>query len=102
MAVNDDTRRFIHVTQRGQATLPKEWRERLGIDAPGEVVMIAVDDGIIVKPVRSLDSLEGRHGDQFETGEALAKVNEWKNDELDRERDDEQLHGLVSEDDSDS
>jgi antitoxin PrlF len=102
MAVNDNARRVIQVTQGGQATLPKEWRERLGIDAPGEVVMIAIDDGIIVKPVRSLDSLAGRHGDVFETGEALAKVRDWQDEERNHEREDEHLHGNVSNNERES
>lgn len=102
MAVNDDTRKFIRVTQRGQATLPKEWRERLGIGAPDEVVMIAVDDSIIVKPLRSLKDLEGRHGDALEEGEALAKLQEWREEETDHERADERIHGLHAADESDS
>lgn len=102
MAVNDDTRKVINVTQRGQATLPKEWRDQLGIDAPGEVVMIAVDDGIVVKPVRSLNDIAGRHGESLEEGDALRTVQEWREKEMDRERQDEQLHGLAPEDESDS
>ena len=92
MSVDDEARKVITVTQRGQATLPKEWRDRLGIDAPGEVVMIAVDDGIVVKPVRSLEELAGRHGGSFETGDAVAKVREWRDEEADQERADERLH----------
>jgi antitoxin PrlF len=101
MAVNDDTRKFVRVTQRGQATLPKEWRERLGIDAPDEVVMIAIDDSIIVKPLRSLEELAGRHGDALEEGEALAKLEKWNKEEKERERADERVHGLDAESESD-
>lgn len=101
MAVNDETRKFVRVTQRGQATLPKEWRERLGIEAPDEVVMIAVDDSIIVKPLRSLEELAGRHGDALEEGEALAKFQEWNTEEEEQERADERNHGLDAENGSD-
>lgn len=94
MAVDDETSKIIRVTQRGQATIPKEWRERLGIDAPGEVVMIAVDDGIVVKPLRSLDDLAGRHSSAFESGEAMAIIKKWREDEAKREQTDEELHGL--------
>ena len=94
MAVDDEATKIIRVTQRGQATLPKEWRERLGIDAPGEVVMIAVDDSIVVKPLRSLDDLAGRHGSAFESGEAMTNLEEWREDEAKREQTDEELHGL--------
>ena len=101
MAVNDETRKFVRVTQRGQATLPKEWRERLGIDAPDEVVMLAVDDSIIVKPLRSLEDLAGRHGDALDEGEALAKLREWNKAEEEHERADERVHHLNAEDGTD-
>ena len=94
MAVDDETSKIIRVTQRGQATIPKEWRERLGIDAPGEVMMIAVDDSIVVKPLRSLDDLAGRHSTKFEPGEAMATIKKWRENEAKREQTDEELHGL--------
>lgn len=97
MAANGKTTKLIRVTQRGQATIPKEWREQLGIDAPGEVVMIAVGDSIIVKPPRSLDELAGRHADAFEEGEATEKIRQWRTEESERERADERLHGLGSD-----
>ena len=102
MAVNDDASKIIRVTQRGQATIPKEWREQLGIDAPGEVVMIAVDDSIVVKPLRSLADLAGRHSGSFEDGEVLAKVQQWRDEEAAHERADERLHGLASGSESES
>ena len=94
MAIGDEASKIIRVTQRGQATIPKEWRERLGIAAPGEVVMIAVDDSIMVKPLRSLDNLAGRHSSALEPGEAIATLKEWREDEAKREQTDEELHGL--------
>jgi AbrB family looped-hinge helix DNA binding protein len=102
MAVDDETRKLVRVTQRGQATLPKEWRDRLGIDAPDDVVMIAVDDGIVVKPLRSLDELAGRHGGEFEDGGAMARVEQWRAADAEDERADERLHGLETGAESDS
>lgn len=96
MAIEGETTKLIRVTQRGQATIPKEWREQVGIDAPGEVVMIAVDDSIVVKPPRSLDELAGRHADALADGEATEKVRRWRADESEREQADERLHELDS------
>lgn len=102
MAARDETSKIIRVTQHGQATIPKEWREQLGIGAPGEVVMIAVDDSIVVKPLRTIDDLAGRHGDAFETGEVLSEVQRWREDEATLERADERIHGLDADTDTDS
>lgn len=99
MASDTGSKRIIKVTQRGQATLPKEWRDRLGIDAPGEVVMIAVDDSIVVKPVRSIEEVAGRHAGTFEEGEVRSTIRQLRNEETERERDDERLHGLDRQDD---
>ena len=96
MATDEAATKLIRVTQRGQATIPKEWRDRLGIEAPGEVVMIAVDDSIVVKPPRSLDELAGRHADALADGEATEKLRQWHTEEAERERADERLHGLDS------
>lgn len=49
----------IMVTQRGQATIPKEFREQFGIDAPGRVTMQATDEGILVKRVPTPAELTG-------------------------------------------
>lgn len=47
------------VTKRGQATIPKEFREEFGINAPGRVTMEATEEGIIIKPVPTPEKLEG-------------------------------------------
>ena len=41
----------VSVTQGGQATIPKELREKFDIEAPGKVKMEEGDDGVVVKPV---------------------------------------------------
>ena len=102
MTVHEETSKIVRVTQRGQATISKEWREQLGIDAPGEVVMIAVDDSIVVKLLRAIDDLAGRHGGAFGTGEAMAKVERWREEESNHERADERIHGLDADPSSDT
>lgn len=49
----------IMVTQRGQATIPKEYRDAIGVDAPGRVTMQLTDEGILVRPVPTPDELTG-------------------------------------------
>jgi antitoxin PrlF len=51
--------KVIRVTQRGQATLPKAFREELNIDAPGRVTMRATEEGILITPVPTPEELEG-------------------------------------------
>jgi AbrB family looped-hinge helix DNA binding protein len=67
---------LMMVTQKGQATIPKELRDAFGIDAPGRVTMEATDEGILVKrvptPAELTGELAGATDDQGRTGvEAL-------------------------------
>lgn len=63
------------VTSKGQITIPKEVRERLGVQ-PGEDVGFEERDGLLIvskvitrspfdKWVGKLKHLEGKHGDEF-------------------------------------
>ncbi|MCA1812713.1 MAG: AbrB/MazE/SpoVT family DNA-binding domain-containing protein [Halobacteriales archaeon] len=45
---------IVRVTSKGQATLPKELREKFGIKAPGEVEVREQDGRIVIEPVRTL------------------------------------------------
>jgi AbrB family looped-hinge helix DNA binding protein len=48
------------VSSRGQATIPKEFREELGIDTPGRVKFVRTEAGeIVVRPIRSATDLRG-------------------------------------------
>jgi AbrB family looped-hinge helix DNA binding protein len=51
---------IVAVTKHGQATIPKRFREKLGITAPGKVLFRETDDGeIIVEQVRSPSEMRG-------------------------------------------
>jgi AbrB family looped-hinge helix DNA binding protein len=58
---NDDSEKsVVAVTKHGQATIPKRFREQLGIDAPGKVLFRETDDGdIVVEQVRSPSEMRG-------------------------------------------
>jgi len=52
--------KVVSVSARGQATIPKEFREELGIDTPGRVKFIRTDEGkIVVRPIHSVTDLRG-------------------------------------------
>lgn len=68
----------VRVTSKGQATLPKEYRQALGIRAPGEVVVRLEDGRIVVEPVRSLAETVAWGREAFRAGPtdaALAREN---------------------------
>jgi AbrB family looped-hinge helix DNA binding protein len=52
--------KVVSVSSRGQATIPKEFREELDIDTPGRVKFIRTDEGeIVVRPIHSVTDLRG-------------------------------------------
>lgn len=55
-----ESEKVVSVSARGQATIPKEFREELGIDTPGRVKFVRTADGeIVVRPIRSVKDLRG-------------------------------------------
>ena len=52
-------RRIVKVTRRGQTTIPVEFRKRYRIEEGSKLVAEARDDGIIFRPVASLEDLGG-------------------------------------------
>jgi AbrB family looped-hinge helix DNA binding protein len=60
-----ESERVVSVSKRGQATIPKEFREELGIDTPGRVKFVRTEAGdIVVRPITSLTDLRGILTDQ--------------------------------------
>lgn len=52
--------KVVSVSSRGQATIPKEFREELDIDTPGRVKFIRTEEGeIVVRPIHSVTDLRG-------------------------------------------
>lgn len=51
---NGSEKEVVAVTKHGQATIPKRFREKLGIEAPGKVLFRETEDGdVIVERIRS-------------------------------------------------
>jgi AbrB family looped-hinge helix DNA binding protein len=50
----------VSVSPNGQATIPKEFREKLGIDTPGKVTFRETEDGtIVVERVPTAEEMQG-------------------------------------------
>ncbi|WP_135830767.1 AbrB/MazE/SpoVT family DNA-binding domain-containing protein [Halorussus halobius] len=57
---DDSEKEIVAVTKHGQATIPKRFREKLGIEAPGKVLFRETEDGeVIVEQVRSPSEMRG-------------------------------------------
>ncbi len=55
-----ESEKVVSVSSRGQATIPKEFREELDIDAPGRVKFVRTAEGeIVVRPIDSVTDLRG-------------------------------------------
>ena len=55
-----ESEKVVSVSSRGQATIPKEFREELGIEAPGRVKFVRTDEGdTVVRPIDSVTDLRG-------------------------------------------
>lgn len=55
-----ESEKVVSVSPRGQATIPKEFREELGIETPGRVKFVRTDEGeVVVRPIRSVTDLRG-------------------------------------------
>lgn len=66
--------RIVSVTERGQATIPKKIRERLGIPTPGRVKFVEDEETgeVLVRPVESISEFRG----VIETDESASELLE--------------------------
>lgn len=85
---NTNDGEVIRVSRKGQATIPKELRERFGIDTPGKVLIHEEDGKIVVEPLPSVEEMQGVHAGRYETGEVLEHLREMNDEDkqLERER----------------
>ena len=80
------------VTSKGQATIPKEFREKLHIDTPGRVRFIENEDGdVVIRPVRRPSEIRGDLAtsaieDEQSATELLREERERDRQELDEGR----------------
>lgn len=85
----------VTVTSKGQATIPKEFREKLHIDTPGRVRFVEDENGeIVIRPVKRPSELRGALASEGEEeGEKSATELLREEREQDKKETDEE-HGL--------
>ena len=63
----------VTVTSKGQATIPKQFRDKLQIDTPGRVRFVENEAGdVVIRPVKRPSELRGALASQTEDEEASA------------------------------
>ncbi|QGX94826.1 AbrB/MazE/SpoVT family DNA-binding domain-containing protein [Haloplanus rallus] len=89
----------VTVTSKGQATIPKEFRDKLHIDTPGRVRFVENEQGeIVVRPVKRPAELRGALASEDETEQAQSAMEQLR---AERERDKNQTdekYGLSQHD----
>ena len=87
----------VAVTSKGQATIPKEFRDRLHIDTPGRVRFVENERGeVVIRSVERPSEIRGALADETSSEERSA--TELLREERARERREEQERfGLADE-----
>lgn len=98
MSSSTNEPRIVHVSQKGQATIPKGLREKFGIETPGEVFVYEEGGRIVIEPVPSPEELHGIHAGTHEPGEVLERVREARDEE--KRREDERADRLSPSEDA--
>lgn len=88
-SANGSEKKVVAVTKHGQATIPKQFREKLGIDAPGKVLFRETESGeVVVEQVRSPSEMRGFAAEHdASTDEPATDVLREKRERDRRERD---------------
>lgn len=70
----------VSITKHGQATIPKRFREKLGVEAPGKVRFRETEDGkVVVERIPSPREMRGyvsKHGETSEDRPATELLRE--------------------------
>ena len=65
----------VAVTSKGQATIPKELREKLRIDTPGRVRFVENEAGeVVIRPVKRPSELRGELAADADGGESATEL----------------------------
>ncbi|MHA1261749.1 MAG: AbrB/MazE/SpoVT family DNA-binding domain-containing protein [Candidatus Freyarchaeota archaeon] len=70
---------IVKVTRRGQTTIPKEFREKLGIKEGDELSVEFTQGGLLFKPIPRIEDMAGAYsgfGDVEEIKRRIDKVRE--------------------------
>jgi AbrB family looped-hinge helix DNA binding protein len=87
----------VAVTSKGQATIPKEFRDKLHIDTPGRVRFVENERGeVVIRPVKRPSEIRGALADEANDEERPATELLREERERDRQRTREKF-GLADE-----
>lgn len=77
----------VTVTSKGQATIPKEFRDELNIDTPGRVRFVENENGeIVIRPVKRPSELRGALASDEEEREREMSATERLRDEREQDK----------------
>lgn len=80
----------VAVTSKGQATIPKKFRDKLHIDTPGRVRFVKNEDGeVVIRPVKPPAELRGALTSETDEDETSATEQLREERERDKKRIDE-------------
>lgn len=82
--------KIVSVTEKGQATLPKQMREKLGIDK--KAVAVETKEGILLKPLPRVEDEMGSLKKLFNDQTAKELLSKARKRDLIREK---KMEGLV-------
>ena len=98
-----ESEKVVSVSSRGQATIPKEFREELGIDTPGRAKFVRTEEGeIVVRPIQSVTDLRGILAEKTDEQGRSAVERLREERERDRASDEELRQRYASEDEADT
>jgi antitoxin PrlF len=98
--IESEQQQVVNVSKRGQATIPKEFRDELGIEAPGRVKFVRTEEGdIVVKPIQSLTDLRGILSEKTDEDGKTATQILHEERERDKQKDQEMMDRLNIETD---
>lgn len=82
-----DSTSVVRISQKGQTTIPKEFRDKHGIDTPGRVRFRETEDGdIVVEAVPHPDDKLGSRAAHVQEGEIEETLQRLREQEEDLER----------------
>ena len=77
----------VTVTSKGQATIPKEFRDKLHIDTPGRVRFVENEKGeIVIRPIKRPSELRGALASKDETEEPEKSATELLREEREQDK----------------
>jgi AbrB family looped-hinge helix DNA binding protein len=88
----------VTVTSKGQATIPKEFRDKLHIDTPGRVRFVENEQGeVVVRPVKRPADLRGALAAD-DAGDEQKSATEQLRDERERDKNQtDETYGLLEQ-----